>query len=282
MSPRGVETDKKRLEEWLEKGVILIAGEGSFDLDDNDPVYIGIAVEVSGYGPHVGAIFVEQNRYHASADSALQGAVEVFDEYMRDDKNYQEEWREAVDDKLKELAKERGFNVSKAVKLWKADEKSEEYQEAMEWADTIQQERIDGVVFKLKASDAAIVLRSSKDAMEYITVPAPRILTTFQTVTPGEEDGDDPEVENGWIDDEGYEIEADDDESVAEVAAKFILREYGTEPSSSHFHSGIWYSESSSSDPTDWRTGETTTKSFHLKGFSEEEEKQIFKIISKA
>lgn len=58
--------------------------EGTIDLNDSDPVYIAVAVEVYGYGPHPGVMYVDQNRYHASADSALQGACEILEDHRRD------------------------------------------------------------------------------------------------------------------------------------------------------------------------------------------------------
>jgi hypothetical protein len=75
--------DAEHLREWLEKGVILIDGEGdSINLDDETPVHVAIAVDVEGYGPHTGAIYTMQNRYHGSADAVLQPAVEVLEEWM--------------------------------------------------------------------------------------------------------------------------------------------------------------------------------------------------------
>lgn len=91
--------DAEHFHEWLKKGAILIDGEGdSINLDDETPVHVAIAVDVEGYGPHTGAIYAMQNRYHGSADAVLQPAVEVLEEWML--KHYQ--------DHFKELEKEYG------------------------------------------------------------------------------------------------------------------------------------------------------------------------------
>lgn len=84
--PRGTHKDANHLREILEKGVILDKDrvEGSVDLNDESPVYIGIIVDVNGYGPHVGAMYVEQNRFHGSVDGALQGADEILEQWTLD------------------------------------------------------------------------------------------------------------------------------------------------------------------------------------------------------
>jgi hypothetical protein len=82
--PRGTHTDAAHLRDILEKGVILDKDrvEGSVDLNDESPVYVGIIVDVSGYGPHVGAMYLDQNRFHGSADGALQEADQILEEWM--------------------------------------------------------------------------------------------------------------------------------------------------------------------------------------------------------
>lgn len=81
--PRGVHTDANHLHELLARAVLLQEDrvEGSVDLNDDDPVYVGIIVDVDGYGPHVGAMYVEQNRFHGHPDSALQEADEILTEW---------------------------------------------------------------------------------------------------------------------------------------------------------------------------------------------------------
>jgi len=78
--PRGINTDANYLRQLLEEGVLLkpdrVEGD-TIDLDDDTPVYIGIIVNVTGYGPHIGALYVEQNRFHGHPDSALQEAFDI-------------------------------------------------------------------------------------------------------------------------------------------------------------------------------------------------------------
>ena len=76
--------DPNHFHKWLNEGVILRDGDGSVDVSDDDPVWVAIVVDVQGYGPHEGAIYVDQNRFHASADTALQEAYEIFENYKRD------------------------------------------------------------------------------------------------------------------------------------------------------------------------------------------------------
>jgi hypothetical protein len=84
--PRGTSTDADHLRKWLEEGVLLKADrvEGSVDLDDEDLVHVAIVVNVTSIGPHVGAMYVDQNRYHASADTSLQEAFEILQQWELD------------------------------------------------------------------------------------------------------------------------------------------------------------------------------------------------------
>ena len=106
-----------------------------------------------------------------------------------------------------------------------------------------------------------------------------RITTTYTTVTPGEEDDDEPDIENGWEDALGHSCEPDEfdkEEGLTRVdlAVEFLRGEYATEQSSSHFHPGIWYHDYPDQD---FRTGESKEKSFHLEDFTPAEEEEIFR-----
>ena len=108
-----------------------------------------------------------------------------------------------------------------------------------------------------------------------------RIATTYQTVTPeSAEQGD--YADQGWEDEEGEsmlpdEYEIEDGVTAVDKAVRFLLDKGGNEPSSSHFNTGVWYS---TPDPDrNYRTGEEKYYSFHLKGFSPEEEAEIFNRI---
>lgn len=108
-----------------------------------------------------------------------------------------------------------------------------------------------------------------------------RIQITYDVITPEScEQGD--YAESGFENEEGVliapdELDIEEHETelaaVAYLAAKEIRDRGGVEPSSSWFHPGIWYS---TVDPDqDYGTGEDTCYSFHLDGFTEEEEKAI-------
>lgn len=101
----------------------------------------------------------------------------------------------------------------------------------------------------------------------------PRIRIAYEVWT--EEDVEHGEPgERGWVDDEGHELDLDDaDDSVVEQAVDFLRGEGATEPSSTAFHSGIWYT---SYGEADFRTGERENRSYFLDDFTEEEEREIF------
>jgi len=115
------------------------------------------------------------------------------------------------------------------------------------------------------------------------------IRTTYQKTTPvdseykGAYGEDEYDEESGWEDEEGESMlpdEYDDeDETAVNKAVKFLQnKRYATEPSASYFHVGISYS-TPDPDP-DYNTGEETYYSCFLKGFTPEEELDIYNIIT--
>lgn len=107
-----------------------------------------------------------------------------------------------------------------------------------------------------------------------------RIAVSFATTTPESAEAGDY-AETGWEDEEGHDCEpADEDETAADLAVKFLKGEGGTEASSSHFHKDVWYTQPDGS--TDYRTGEEKILSFHLKGFTVEEQKEVFERMKRA
>jgi hypothetical protein len=109
--------------------------------------------------------------------------------------------------------------------------------------------------------------------------PIPKIKTTFSRITWGDTgDPDDYAEEHGFEDEEGEEFEIDefDREDEIDLATKVAawLRDKGVSSgSSSHFHPGIWYT---GEGETDYRSGAETQRSYHLEGFTPDEEKDIF------
>lgn len=112
----------------------------------------------------------------------------------------------------------------------------------------------------------------------------PKIKTTFSTITwddTGDPDG--YEEKNGYEDEEGHEVEVDDfdredGKDVADLATRWLWDHGVVEPSSSDFHPGVWYT---SCEDRDMTTGAITTRSFHLEGFTPEEEQKIFTLLFK-
>jgi len=109
----------------------------------------------------------------------------------------------------------------------------------------------------------------------------PRVRISYAQTTPeSAEQGDTSET--GWIDEEGKSMELDewDIETEATLASKtaaFLQSEGATHASSSHFHPGVWYS-------TDYQTIDYATctdeeRCFHLVDFTEEEEKEIWRLM---
>jgi hypothetical protein len=118
-----------------------------------------------------------------------------------------------------------------------------------------------------RSAPAASEARSS-------SVPLPLIRTTFSRMTPESvEQGDFSET--GWIDEDGVSmVPYDEDMSAVDMAVKFLRYEGVVEASSMQFHKGIWYSTEWS--VIDYGTGEEEERSFHLEGFTEEQEREIF------
>jgi hypothetical protein len=107
------------------------------------------------------------------------------------------------------------------------------------------------------------------------------ITTTYQTTTPESlEDGN--FSDQGWEDGESMlpdEYDIDEDITAVDKATEFLKRKkYATEPSSNKFYVGLFYS---TPDPDkDYSTGEETTYSCFLNGFTPEEEYEIWKLMT--
>lgn len=109
----------------------------------------------------------------------------------------------------------------------------------------------------------------------------PRILITYEIVTPESAEQGDAE-ERGWIDEDGVSMKPDkydtqDGITAVDKAIKFLKDEGVTEASSSRFDKGTWYTNYEYDE--DYSTGATESRSYHLKGFTEAEERAIFNAI---
>lgn len=112
----------------------IVQAGGDVDECSDTPVHVAIVVDVQGYGPHAGSMFVEQNRYHGTVDGALQEAYEMHEDWMRS--NYGEHLKELEQERLKVHVDEyldahprEGLTRAEAAEIVKDDA----YQEAEEW-----------------------------------------------------------------------------------------------------------------------------------------------------
>lgn len=107
-----------------------------------------------------------------------------------------------------------------------------------------------------------------------------RIRTTYDITTP-ESAAEGDYAESGWVDEEGEVIERDDEadeRTIAEIAAAWLLGHGGgLEPSCwPTWSPGVWYTSEARQD---MYTGNYESESFHLVGFTEEEERGIYRLV---
>jgi hypothetical protein len=104
----------------------------------------------------------------------------------------------------------------------------------------------------------------------------------FARVTP--ESAEDGDFSDTGVVDEGVSLEPDKWEreegfTAVDLAVKLLQKAGATEPSSSHFHKGIWYA--TGFEVVSYRTGEEEERTYHLKGFTEREEREVFDAIAR-
>lgn len=112
------------------------------------------------------------------------------------------------------------------------------------------------------------------------------IRISYEVITPESAEMGDAS-ERGWIDEEGVVIEpdADDIENAgatlwAVVNAAVDVIGYKRQPSNYPFVPGFtWYTESDGDE--DYATGAVTYRSYHLSGFTSEEEQEIYNVVTK-
>jgi hypothetical protein len=125
------------------------------------------------------------------------------------------------------------------------------------------------------------------DAEEYMSTPMTegidrRIRIAYTQFTPESlENGE--SSDNGWLNEEGVVMDPDawdieDGISAVDKTVNFLKGNNVSQASSSHFHTGVWYT--SECQCIDYRTGTDEEKSFFLDNYSEDEEKEIFKQIT--
>jgi len=91
-------------------------------------------------------------------------------------------------------------------------------------------------------------------------------------------------IEAGDTEDGGYDgaencavDEFDDGMTAVDKAIRFLTREHCVEASSSHFHEGLYYTDSD--NDIDYRTGEETQHSYRPVNFTADEQRAIFDAI---
>jgi hypothetical protein len=89
--------------------------------------------------------------------------------------------------------------------------------------------------------------------------------------------------DRGWENEHGVDMtpnehDAQDGVTAVSKAITFLKDNGAVHPSGSHFGPRLWYSTEGETDP---KTGKVTVRSFHLDGFSLEEQEQIFNEIKK-
>lgn len=98
----------------------------------------------------------------------------------------------------------------------------------------------------------------------------PVIRITYEIVTP-ESAADGDVSERGWVDEDGTAYTTDE-------AIQFLAHDHSVEPSSTQFHPGVWYSDLDAE--TDWHTGAERRQSYHLKGFTESQQRRIYRAVT--
>ncbi len=90
-------------------------------------------------------------------------------------------------------------------------------------------------------------------------------------------------AETGWIDEKGVEVDPDEcdineadgieADAIVNLAVEIIQQNGGVEASSSRFHEGVWFTQ------IDCEMNEQRY-SFHLDGFTEEEQRTIYGAVA--
>ena len=109
------------------------------------------------------------------------------------------------------------------------------------------------------------------------------IKTTTSTYTPESvAEGDAASHDTGeTFDCEPDQYDIDDGLTAVDIAAKQIRGQLG-HASSTSYHRGVWYTQNEGSrDRAYFERGEETIESYHLEGFTLDEERQIFGIVTR-
>jgi hypothetical protein len=108
---------------------ILRYGEGDVRLGMEDPVHVSIVWNAEGYGPHIGAIVVDQ-LWGIGGDETLQRAYEILEQEMMDDpqfadhiKDLQEEYGDDWNEIFTETFDGRLWEMTPEEFVWATEDK---------------------------------------------------------------------------------------------------------------------------------------------------------------
>ena len=111
-----------------------------------------------------------------------------------------------------------------------------------------------------------------------------RIRIAFEIYTPESIAAGEAE-ERGWEDERGVSVEPDrwdveEGKSVVDLAVKLLRDEGVSEASSSTFQAGVWYWTETIQNRAHFERGINERHSFHLAGFTEDEERAVWTAIT--
>ena len=126
--------------------LIFKYGEGTVRFDWDEPVWVAVVVDVSGYGPHVGAIVVEQA--FRGGDEAIQRAYEILEQEMMDDpqfadhiKDLQEEYGDDWNEIFTETFDGRLWEMTPEEFVWATEDKiGDKYSDVTKFIDIEEEE----------------------------------------------------------------------------------------------------------------------------------------------
>lgn len=126
----------------------IVEAAGDVTECDTDPVHVAVVYAESGYGPHTASLYIDQNRFHASPDTALQEAYEMHEAWMKE--HYDDHLKELEEERLAEHVKDY-LSSNPGASNEEAIEAVEDaaYQEAGEWF----RETMDGMTWTMTAAE---------------------------------------------------------------------------------------------------------------------------------
>lgn len=146
----------------------------------------------------------------------------------------------------------------------------EDLEELAEKAKTSVKQEVKALVKAVSKLAADHVKEISEDVKE----GAKLIRTSYETWDEEAKEAGETD-DKGWKDEKGEDWSKDVDETPAKDAGKW-LKKKGVTPSSKTFVKGLTYSETN----TDIKSGEETILTYHLSGWTAEEEKEIYDIVT--